>query len=227
MKIDNSLYKGTSEVPDIPVIFTRFEKGQALTHAEMDTNLTSLIHTCSLEPAKTVKDAEYVTLQYASQSTTDGREPSFCRPGIRFQTMPSNVDVLNRLANETVPGNLTIKNDLWVSGTLHVNEVIYEKTFVPGTQSDSRLKEGIVPVSQSLEKVLSITPATFNWKPEAEKKGHDIGFIAQEVQKVCPEVVVEDKKGYLTVDYAKLVTVLFGAVQELHSRVSKLEENGS
>ena len=76
-------------------------------------------------------------------------------------------------------------------------------------------------------KVLSIKPVAFDWKPEAEKKGHDIGFIAQEVQKACPEVVVEDNKGYLTVDYAKLVTILFGAVQELHSRISKLEENGS
>lgn len=116
--ISGSIYKGTGEVPEMPVIFTRYEKGQALTHAEMDTNLTSLLHTCSVSETSSIKDAQFVEFQYASQSLVDGQPPIFCRPSIRMQISPSSDDVLQKLANETVPGNLDIQDKLSVGGDL-------------------------------------------------------------------------------------------------------------
>jgi len=50
-----------------------------------------------------------------------------------------------------------------------------------------------------------------------------LGVIAQEVQSVLPEVVMERESGYLAVDYVKLVPVLIQAVKELSARVKELE----
>jgi len=76
-----------------------------------------------------------------------------------------------------------------------------------------------------------LRPVKFDWK---ERGKGDIGLIAQEVNKVLPVVVSEvdvigktvdiiDSETMLTVDYAKIVTVLIDAVQELSSRLKKLE----
>lgn len=145
--LSGSFYSGSSEAPEVPRVFTRFEKGQALSHAEMDTNLTSLLHTASFTSSanypkeEEIKEAVYCTLHYASQSLIDGEKPSVCRESISFQCMPSADDVRQKLANEEVPGDLRIKNNLSVSGssfisgnlhvlgTLYVNKVIYEKQF--------------------------------------------------------------------------------------------------
>lgn len=145
--LSGSFYSGSSEAPEVPRVFTRFEKGQALSHAEMDTNLTSLFHTASFTSSanypeeERIKEAVYCTLHYASQSLIDGEKPSVCREPISFQCMPSADDVRQKLANEEVPGDLGIKNDLSISGssfvsgnlhvlgTLYVNKVIYEKQF--------------------------------------------------------------------------------------------------
>ena len=53
----------------------------------------------------------------------------------------------------------------------------------------------------------------------------DIGVIAQEIQKVLPEVVTEDNKGYLSVSYGNIVGVLIEAVKELKAEVEDLKNN--
>lgn len=229
--ITGSLYKGGTELPKYPQILTRFEKGQALSHAEMDTNLTSLLHTCSISTMENPgKDAQFVTFHYAPQLLVDGGEftesTSFSRPDISFQTMPSKDDVLIRVANETVPGNLGVSGSLTISGDLHlngrlfVNETMHEfsKEQVDSftVQSDERLKTNLKPIGSCLEKALQITPYIFEWKEEAENEGQDVGMVAQEVQKVYPEAVYEGEDGYLRVNYRKLIPLLLGAIRELY-----------
>ena len=92
-------------------------------------------------------------------------------------------------------------------------------------QSDKRLKDNIQPIQNALDKVNELGGYTFDWNEELQKarKGHDIGVIAQEVQSVLPEVVVERDNGYLGVDYQKLVPVLIEAIKELSAKVKELE----
>jgi hypothetical protein len=64
------------------------------------------------------------------------------------------------------------------------------------TVSDEREKKHIYQISESLDKVLDLRPTKFTWK-ETDKE--DVGFIAQEVEQVIPEVV-ETTKGFIDVD---------------------------
>jgi hypothetical protein len=91
--------------------------------------------------------------------------------------------------------------------------------------SDKRLKDNIQPIQNALDKINDLGGYTFDWNEELQKarKGHDIGVIAQEVQSVLPEVVVERDNGYLGVDYQKLVPVLIEAIKELSAKVKELE----
>jgi hypothetical protein len=57
-----------------------------------------------------------------------------------------------------------------------------------------------------------------------ENEGHDIGVIAQEIEKVLPEVVTTRENGYMAVKYEKLVALLIQTNKELLARVEALEE---
>jgi hypothetical protein len=57
-----------------------------------------------------------------------------------------------------------------------------------------------------------------------ENEGHDIGVIAQEIQKVLPEIVTMRDNGYLAVKYDKIVALLIESNKELLKRVEALEE---
>jgi hypothetical protein len=57
-----------------------------------------------------------------------------------------------------------------------------------------------------------------------ENEGHDVGVIAQEIQKVLPEIVTMRDNGYLAVKYDKIVALLIESNKELLKRVEALEE---
>ena len=108
--------------------------------------------------------------------------------------------------------------------------------------SDKRMKDNIVNISDPLGKLKQIRGVYFDWNEKGpewtkgwegqpEGKIHDIGVIAQEVQKVLPEVVIERKTtGMLAVDYQKIVPLLIEGINEqqkhielLQQRIEKLE----
>jgi hypothetical protein len=64
------------------------------------------------------------------------------------------------------------------------------------TTSDYRVKENVVPMTGALEKVAKLNPVTFTWKVDG-KPGE--GFIAHELQEVCPEAVAGEKDAMETV----------------------------
>jgi hypothetical protein len=95
-----------------------------------------------------------------------------------------------------------------------------------GSTSDARLKKEVQDLSYGLEGVLKLRPVSFKWKMNEEDKRH-LGLIAQEVEKVVPEVVARsrDPKGteVMTVNYTELVPVLIQAVHEQEARIVALE----
>ena len=89
--------------------------------------------------------------------------------------------------------------------------------------SDQRLKDNISPIPNALDKVLSLSGNTFDWNDKSGKEGTEVGVIAQEVQEVLPEVVVERDNGYLAVQYEKLVPLLIEAIKELKEEINELK----
>ncbi|WP_408098423.1 tail fiber domain-containing protein [Peredibacter sp. HCB2-198] len=99
--------------------------------------------------------------------------------------------------------------------------------------SDARLKENVRPFSNGLEKILSLNPVSFQWK-DKEKPGHQLGFIAQEVEKIFPELVRVDEHGIKSVAYMELLAPIVNAIEELHHKIllgqndiQKLEQDGN
>ena len=86
--------------------------------------------------------------------------------------------------------------------------------------SDERLKDNIETIENGLDKVEQLRGVTYT-RDEKE----NIGVIAQEVEKILPEVVLtaDDEMGTKSVDYGRLTAVLIEAVKDLSARVKELE----
>jgi hypothetical protein len=93
------------------------------------------------------------------------------------------------------------------------------------SSSDERLKENIKPLENSLEKVLQLQGVEYDYKDKTKfTDKHQIGVIAQDVEKVFPEVVVTDKKTTLkSVAYDHLVAPLIESVKALFARIVAIE----
>jgi hypothetical protein len=94
--------------------------------------------------------------------------------------------------------------------------------------SDIRYKKNIQPLSNSLQSIQKMQGVRYDWKREEfpEKnfsQESQIGFIAQEIETVFPEMVITDEKGYKSVDYARLTPVLVEAIKELSLKNKNLE----
>ena len=86
--------------------------------------------------------------------------------------------------------------------------------------SDSTKKFNIANLNYGLDVVLKLRPVSYQMKGNGY---HDIGFIAQEVQHILPELVY-GKEGQMTLAYAQLTAVLTKAIQEQQIRYQVLEE---
>ncbi len=60
-----------------------------------------------------------------------------------------------------------------------------------------------------------------------KERGHDIGVVAQEIQKVHPEIVIERTNGYLGVDYKRIIPLLIESIKELKQEVEDLKKKVS
>ena len=89
--------------------------------------------------------------------------------------------------------------------------------------SDLRLKENIKPLEKSLNKICSLEGVEFNFKNN-KNKNKIIGFIAQEVEKIVPEVVntTNDEDKYKSIAYGNITALLVEAVKELRQEVNEL-----
>ena len=91
-----------------------------------------------------------------------------------------------------------------------------------GSTSDSRLKENIVDLPSQLDNIMSLRPVEFDYI-ESEGGGHQIGFIAQEVQAIYPDLVGERADGMFTLtDLNKNDARLIKAIQEQQALITQL-----
>ena len=88
--------------------------------------------------------------------------------------------------------------------------------------SDERLKTNISQIDHALDKVMEMEGVYFDWKDKDEK--HQVGLIAQDVEKVLPEVVAQDDEGYYSVSYGGVVPVLIEAIKEMKAENEELKK---
>ena len=122
-------------------------------------------------------------------------------------------------AKLSVSGNVTVEGDINASGLITASQAVT-------CSSDERFKKDIVTLSNALNNVMKISGVTYFWKVNEfpDRNFNDkkqIGFIAQKLEKVYPEMVFTDKDGYKSVDYAKLTAVLVEAMKEQQKMIDK------
>ena len=94
--------------------------------------------------------------------------------------------------------------------------------------SDERLKDNIVPIEDALNKVSQVQGIEFDWIPKEGvhgNEGRDVGVIAQEIEKVLPEVVTTRDNGYKAVKYEKIIPLLVEAIKELQEEIKELKKD--
>ncbi len=89
--------------------------------------------------------------------------------------------------------------------------------------SDKRLKKDISPLTNSLSNIYKLNGYHYKWIKESRSKDLQTGLIAQEVQKIFPELTQTDEKGFLSVNYIGLVPHLIEAVKDLRDENNSLK----
>ncbi|PSK88995.1 tail fiber domain-containing protein [Taibaiella chishuiensis] len=94
--------------------------------------------------------------------------------------------------------------------------------------SDRNLKANIKPLTNALSIVKQLEGKTYQWNEKAQKEkradnGTHVGFIAQDLQKIIPEVVIADKDGELGVNYTEIIPLLTEAIKEQQNQIEELK----
>jgi hypothetical protein len=133
------------------------------------------------------------------------------------------ISITNSTASTSkTTGALKVTGGVGISGALNVGGDV-----VAFASSDERLKDNIELISNPIEKVQSLKGVTWNWNENADELQQtlpNVGVIAQDVEKVLPELVTNRDNGYKGVDYAKLTGLLIEAIKEQQKEIDSLKE---
>ena len=103
-------------------------------------------------------------------------------------------------------------------------------TIIAGTcSSDSRFKKNVLPFGRVLGQFANLRPVYFDWRSDEFKEKHfgsgrSFGLIAQEVEKLFPELVVIDENGYKAVKYSELPLLTIQAIKEQQSQIEQQQK---
>ncbi len=127
--------------------------------------------------------------------------PGTCQPALQ---VTGNVQI-SRSLNVIANGSFV--------GTLQAGTFIYS--------SDMRFKKDIAPLASSLDKIAQLNGYSFRWRKDERQ---DIGLIAQDVQKVYPELVHTIPGDRLGVEYGNLIAPMIEAIKELRQQNQALQQ---
>ena len=146
---------------------------------------------------------------------------------IRFATNNSSdgqnltmTDLTTRMTILTSNGNVGIGTTTPFA-MLDVNGQVQATSF--NATSDIRFKSNISPIEDSLEKILQIKGVTYTMNKDKNKQ---VGFIAQDIEKIIPEVVYTDnsEEQYKSISYGNITALIVEAIKELKNENNKLNE---
>jgi hypothetical protein len=138
----------------------------------------------------------------------------------------SNTIIMGTTATNVGVGTYTPAYRLQVNGRLAGNTAY-------STISDGRLKETVQPVQQALDNIKALRSITFHWNQEAAGRFglntdslRHYGFIAQEVEKILPQVVLTDTSPFQvkSIAYADIIPVLTEAMKQQQAQMEHLQK---
>jgi hypothetical protein len=96
--------------------------------------------------------------------------------------------------------------------------------------SDIKLKDNVRPIEDAVLKIQQIRGVKFEWNDKLGDRAHqpagttDYGVIAQDVQKVLPEIVKERKDGFLGLRYERMIPLLLQGIKEQQTQIDELKQ---
>ena len=154
--------------------------------------------------------------------STGGNDANF---GIFCSTSVSNSSKITVVGkNNANNGNVTIAD--FIVGGSNTPELKCFGDITAFASSDATLKENITPISNAVDKVLSISGNTFTWNEKSIYNGEEgTGIIAQEIEALgLPGLTTTRENGTKAVRYDRLVPLLIEAIKELSNKVTSLEK---
>ena len=141
--------------------------------------------------------------------------------------------LFNPSSNTVTTNNMYLLTSLGVgtgaSGT--IGEIRATNDITAYYSSDISLKTNIIPIPNALDKVLSVRGVKFDWTESYIKerggedpyfvRKHDVGIIAQEIERILPEIVATRDNGIKAVRYEKLIALLIEAIKELNAKIER------
>jgi hypothetical protein len=186
-------------------------QGSLISNIDWDTKGQILVATAN-NAADTLEVGANNTVLTADSSTGTG------------VAWKNNISVGTLTLTSNTASSSSTTGDLVVSGGVGIGGYLYVAGDITAfSTSDQRLKDNITPISNALNKVLSISGNTFDWNDKSEKEGTDVGVLAQEVLEVLPEAVTTRDNGYLAVRYEKIIPLLIEAIKELKEELNQLK----
>lgn len=144
-----------------------------------------------------------------SQNSAGPAMISFHRPGIYATNMGIDTDNVFKIGGWSAGVMISLTgSNCTLPGTLTIN-------------SDIKLKENLVPISNALDKVKALTGYNYN---RIGSESLEMGVVAQEVQAILPELIHADSEGTLSVAYQNMVALLIEAVKEQSAEIAALKE---
>ncbi len=124
-----------------------------------------------------------------------------------------------------VCGNLKVIGTINASGVINASQAI-------SCSSDRRYKKNILPLTNALSNVMKLQGVTYNFRTnEFPDKGFtdslQIGLIAQDLEKIFPQMVFTDEKGFKSIDYSRLTPVLVEALKEQQKTIDTLTKTNT
>ncbi len=116
-------------------------------------------------------------------------------------------------------GNTTIGFSAYTNYKLAINGTCYAIQYWQA--SDSRLKHDIQPLGKSMENILKLRGVSFVYNNDSTGKTQ-IGFVAQELEAIYPELVITDDDGFKAVNYANMTAILLEGIKEQQTELDGL-----
>jgi hypothetical protein len=131
-------------------------------------------------------------------------------------TFNGQVMILNTTASSsTITGALIISGGLGVAGRITTTQLV--------ETSSIALKEHINPITNALESILNLTGVTYDRKDQSSF--NEPGLIAEDVNKILPNLVVKDEEGNPSgIQYTKVVAYLIEAIKDQQKQIDELKK---
>jgi hypothetical protein len=184
------------------------------------------LHAAANGPVLSLEGNDHAYIEYYPGGTRAGRKAFVGFPGAGsrdFVIENQNEDVLGHVSEiYMAPGAVGVnKVPRW---TFDVNGVAHADGF--SDSSDIRYKRDVRTLPDALDTVMRLRGVSFRWRRDAFPQedfpaGPQVGFVAQEVEPVLPQIVHTDAEGYKSVEYDHVVPVLVEAVKEQQREISE------